>query len=184
MRVIAGTYKGRRLKAVPGSSTRPTTDKIKEAMFQIMGPFFEGGACLDLFAGSGGLGIEALSRGMDKTFFIDKQAKAIQTIKENLQQFATDDVQYEVYKNDAYRALHVLHKRKERFDLILLDPPYKKVDYNKLINNILRFGLLKKGGMLYCEHDPKEQFEHFSELQVLKHTSYSHTIAITVFMYT
>src|SRR5699024_4087395 len=121
---------------------------------------------------------------MDKTFFIDKQAKAIQTIKENLQQFATDDVQYEVYKNDAYRALHVLHNRKERFDLILLDPPYKKIDYNKLINNILRFGLLKIGSILYCEHDPKEQFEHFIELKIVQTTSYSYTIAITVIMYT
>src|SRR5699024_303336 len=182
MRVIAGKYKGRRLKAVPGNATRPTTDKIKEAMFQVMGPFFEEGKCLDLFAGSGGLGTEALSRGMEKAIFIDKQAKAIQTIKENIKQLSTD-IQYEVFKNDANRALHVLHKREEQFDLILLDPPYKKVDYNILINNILKYGLLKEDGMLYCEHDPKEQLNHYAELQIIKQTSYSNTIAITIFTY-
>ena len=84
MRVVSGICKGRALKAVPGNTTRPTTDKVKEALFNMIGPYFEGGIGLDLFAGSGGLGIEALSRGLDKVIFIDRDGKAIQTIHENI----------------------------------------------------------------------------------------------------
>src|SRR5690625_2707594 len=83
MRVIAGSLKGRKFKAVPGKQTRPTADKVKESIFQIIGPFFDGGTCLDLFAGSGSLGIEAMSRGMEQVVFIDKQPKAIHIINEN-----------------------------------------------------------------------------------------------------
>ncbi len=72
------------LKAVPGNSTRPTTDKVKEAIFNIIGPYFNGGTGLDLFAGSGGLGIEAISRGFEKIIFVDRDGKALQTIKENV----------------------------------------------------------------------------------------------------
>ena len=80
MRVVSGKCKGHPLKAVPGSSTRPTTDKVKESIFNIIGPYFEGGQALDLFAGSGGLGIEALSRGMDKAIFVDREYKAVATV--------------------------------------------------------------------------------------------------------
>ena len=79
MRVIAGERKGMPLKAVNGNTTRPTTDKVKESLFNILGPFFNGGVVLDLFAGSGGLGIEALSRGMDQAIFIEKDGKASKT---------------------------------------------------------------------------------------------------------
>ena len=84
MRVVAGEYGGRRLKAVPGMKTRPTTDKVKEAMFNIIGPYLEGGQVLDLFAGSGGLSIEAVSRGADHATLVDRQYQAIKTIHENL----------------------------------------------------------------------------------------------------
>lgn len=77
MRVISGSARGRSLKAVPGMGTRPTTDKVKEAIFSMIGPYFDGGAALDLFAGTGGLGIEALSRGMDKAFLSIKSSKAL-----------------------------------------------------------------------------------------------------------
>ena len=82
MRIIAGKFGGRRLKAVPGMKTRPTTDKVKESMFNIIGPYFDGGNVLDLFAGSGGLSIEAVSRGADQAYLIDRQYQAIKTIKE------------------------------------------------------------------------------------------------------
>src|SRR5690625_4954895 len=91
MRVISGEFKGRRLKAVPGNSTRPTSDKIKESVFHMLGPYFSGGHCLDLFAGSGALGIEALSRGINNVHFNDRNGKAIQTIKNNLQMLNVDD---------------------------------------------------------------------------------------------
>lgn len=85
MRVIAGERKGHALKAVPGNNTRPTTDKVKESLFSIIGPFFDGDMVLDLFAGSGGLGIEALSRGAERAVFIDQAALAIKTIRQNLE---------------------------------------------------------------------------------------------------
>ena len=101
MRVIAGEHNGRQLPPVPNRLTRPTTDKVKEALFQIIGPFFEGGQALDLFAGSGGLGIEALSRGLDHCVFVDKHPKAIQTIYENLKSLNIEE-QAEVFRTDAF----------------------------------------------------------------------------------
>src|SRR4051794_16080351 len=110
MRVVSGSCKGKVLKAVPGNSTRPTTDKVKEAMFNIIGPYFDGGIGLDLFAGSGGLGIEALSRGLDKVIFVDRDGKAIQTIHDNIHSCQFDD-KVEVYRNDAERATKAVIKR-------------------------------------------------------------------------
>jgi 16S rRNA (guanine966-N2)-methyltransferase len=181
MRVIAGKRKGKPLKAVPGKSTRPTTDKIKEAVFQAIGPFFDGGLVLDLFAGSGSLGIEALSRGMAKAIFIDKEGKAIHTIKENLSVAKLED-QAEVYRNDASRALKILAKRELRFDLILLDPPYKKVNYIQLLDNILQNNLLREDGLIYCEHSPEDQVpKESTHLKVVKEETYSNTIAVTIY---
>src|SRR5699024_7300375 len=121
----AGKYKGRQLKPVPGSETRPTADKIKEAVFHKMGPFFDGGNGLDLFAGSGSLGIEALSRGMDNMIFVDKSPKAIKVIRYHIELLKVQ-TNCEVYRNDALRALDIVSKKGERFSLILLDPPYDK----------------------------------------------------------
>lgn len=117
MRVVSGSAKGRPLKAVPGTGTRPTTDKVKEALFSMIGPYFDGGVALDLFAGSGGLGIEALSRGMDKAVFIDMESKSIDVIKENLRKTGLEG-QAEVFRNDAGRALKVLAKRGALFDAV------------------------------------------------------------------
>ncbi|MDY0408084.1 16S rRNA (guanine(966)-N(2))-methyltransferase RsmD [Virgibacillus soli] len=181
MRVIAGNFKGRQLKAVSGNATRPTTDKVKESIFQMLGPFFDGGYCLDLFAGSGGLGIEALSRGMERTIFIDKQLKAIQTIKENLHTLSIQN-QAEVYRNDAYRAINVLSKRNICFQLILLDPPYGKLDYEKMIHHILNKNLLAPDGLLYCEHDIHEQLPELEpKLVKIKQDHYGGTIGITIY---
>lgn len=85
MRVISGNYRGRRLIPVPGNQTRPTADKVKESMFNMLGPYFDGGQALDLYAGTGALGIEAVSRGMDHATLVDKQYAAIKTIKQNVE---------------------------------------------------------------------------------------------------
>jgi len=151
MRVVSGVCKGRPLKAVPGNSTRPTTDKVKEALFNMIGPYFEGGIGLDLFAGSGGLGLEALSRGLEKVIFIDRDSKAIQTIHENIKSCKMED-RSEVYRNDADRALKALFKRSLRFDYIFLDPPYKKQQLVSLMEKINEQQLLNSGGTIVCEH--------------------------------
>lgn len=152
MRVISGTRKGRTLKAVPGQSTRPTTDKVKESIFNMIGPYFDGGWALDLFAGSGGLGIEALSRGFDHCIFVDRDMKAIQTIKGNLNQLELSD-QSEVFRNEAKRALAAVVKREEFFQAIFLDPPYKDQQLKALLDMIDEHALLTDGGVIVCEHD-------------------------------
>ncbi|GLB61202.1 16S rRNA (guanine(966)-N(2))-methyltransferase RsmD [Cytobacillus sp. NCCP-133] len=151
MRVVSGEKKGKILKAVPGSSTRPTTDKVKEAIFNIIGPYFDGGLGLDLFAGSGGLGIEALSRGADKIIFVDRDGKAIQTIHENIRICGFEE-QAEIYRNDADRAIKALLKRELAFDYIFLDPPYRKQQLLKLLQVIDVKNLLAESGTILCEH--------------------------------
>lgn len=182
MRVIAGELKGRRLEAVPGKQTRPTSDKVKESVFQMMGPFFYGGRCLDLFAGSGSLGIETISRGMDYAVFIDNQSKAIHTIYKNIEAMKIEE-QTEVARMDAFRALRVVAKNNAKFDLIIVDPPYKKVDYTKILNEIIKQQLLNDGGIIYFEHDPSEDLpQNIDQLKVIKQADYGSTTAITIYL--
>lgn len=152
MRIISGTAKGRSLRAVPGMSTRPTTDKVKEALFSMIGPYFDGGMVLDLFAGTGGLGIEALSRGMERAIFIDIERKSLDVIHDNLRTTRLAD-QAEVYRNDAFRALHLLAKRQLKFDLVFLDPPYRLVIMDKLMRALADYKLLSDGAMVVVEQD-------------------------------
>jgi len=151
MRVVSGKCKGLSLKAVPGISTRPTTDKVKEAMFNIIGPYFEGGTVLDLFGGSGGLSIEALSRGMEKAIIVDREMKAIKTIKDNLETCNLTS-NAEVYRNDAERAVKAIIKREIQFDLIILDPPYKKQQIVTLMEIFDEKNLLDRNGTILVEH--------------------------------
>lgn len=151
MRVIAGSARGRKLAAVPGNRTRPTADRVKEAIFNMIGPYFAGGEGLDLFAGTGAMGIESLSRGLDKMIFVDRQGMAVSTIKKNLA--ATDfSGQAEVYRLDAKKALHMFMRRNDRFDLILIDPPYKQSNVRELLELIASSELLNSGGVIVLEH--------------------------------
>ncbi|GAB4072333.1 16S rRNA (guanine(966)-N(2))-methyltransferase RsmD [Barrientosiimonas marina] len=181
MRVISGSHKGRSLESVPGSVTRPTSDKIKESVFQVMGPFFEGGLCLDLFAGSGALGIEALSRGVSNALFVDAYPKAIRTIHNNMRKLKLDD-RTEIFRTDAFRALNAIAKRDLQFDLILLDPPYQKVNYEKLLDRISSLQLLKPNGFLYCEHDASKLLSgQVNHLATMKQETYNGTTGVTIF---
>ncbi|MBU5467756.1 16S rRNA (guanine(966)-N(2))-methyltransferase RsmD [Virgibacillus sp. MSJ-26] len=181
MRVIAGQFKGRHLKAVPGKTTRPTADKIKEAIFQVIGPFFNGGHCLDLFAGSGSLGIEALSRGMEHSVFVDKHPKAVQTIQQNTEVLHISD-KIEIFRTDAYRAINAVSKRDIKFNLILLDPPYGKVDYEKLLNQIIKLEILEENGVIYCEYDSTENLpSSIKGLTLIKEEIYGKTIGISIY---
>jgi 16S rRNA (guanine966-N2)-methyltransferase len=180
VRVVSGVCKGRALKAVPGNTTRPTTDKVKEALFNMIGPYFDGGAGLDLFAGSGGLGLEALSRGLDKVIFVDRDVKAIQTIHENIQACKMEE-KAEVYRNDADRALKALIKRKMRFDYIFLDPPYKKQQLISLMQKISENKLINNYGYIICEHGHDVELpETAGEFSQYKHEKYG-VIAITIY---
>lgn len=151
MRVVAGERKGLRLKAANGNTTRPTTDKVKESLFNIIGPFFDGGVVLDLFAGSGGLGIETLSRGADKGVFIEKDRKAYAVLKENIEKCHYEE-QVEVFCNDAVRAVKALLKRDIVFDYVFVDPPYAKMEYYDLVQALVDNGKIADDAILVCEH--------------------------------
>lgn len=182
MRVVAGKAKGLPLKAVPGNTTRPTTDKVKESVFNMIGPFFDGGNALDLFAGSGGLGIEALSRGIEKAVFIDKDSKAIETIRANLEKTRLNQ-QAEVYRNDAKRAIKILKKNDFQARLLFLDPPYHITESYGLMDFAAETGILTEDSIVVCEHekgvelaDRTKYFERF------KNENYG-GIAISIYRY-
>jgi 16S rRNA (guanine966-N2)-methyltransferase len=180
MRVISGSARGRALKAVPGMSTRPTTDKVKEAVFSMIGPYFEGGQVLDLFAGTGGLGIEALSRGMDKGIFIDIEKKSVDTVQHNLEAAGFTD-KAEIYRNDAGRALKLLGKRGLQFDLVFLDPPYKMKAIAELITSLEEQALLEPNAWIIVEHDAEDDLAgKIGTLQLKKRAEYGET-AITIY---
>lgn len=182
MRVVAGTRKGHPLLAVPGKDTRPTVDKVKESIFNMIGPYFDGGVALDLYAGTGGLGIEALSRGMDCCIFVDSNGKAIQVIKENLKSTHLQE-QAEVYRNDANRALSVLSKREIKFDLVLLDPPYARQTLESQIAIMDLHGLLSPRGMIVAEHDAKDVLaDAIGNVKKVKEATYGIT-TITIYTY-
>jgi 16S rRNA (guanine966-N2)-methyltransferase len=122
MRVIAGTHRGRRLVAPPGIDTRPTSDRVRESLFSILGPL-DGERVLDLFAGSGALGIEALSRGAASVVFCDVSRTAVDAIRSNLHALGMDA---QVVCDDARRVLRNAHARGAAYDLVFLDPPYRE----------------------------------------------------------
>lgn len=123
MRVIAGTYRGRRLRAPRGRATRPTSDRVREAVFSIIGPL-EGAAVLDLFAGTGALGIEALSRGAQSVVFVEREPAALRALRANLRSLGVDADRAQVRAVDALAALGSAAARGEAYDLVLIDPPY------------------------------------------------------------
>ncbi|AEI44394.1 16S rRNA (guanine(966)-N(2))-methyltransferase RsmD [Paenibacillus mucilaginosus] len=180
MRVISGSAKGRPLKSVPGMGTRPTTDKVKEAVFSMIGPYFDGGRVLDLFAGTGGLSIEALSRGMEAAVLTDTDKKAVETIHQNLKAAGFTD-RAEVYRNDALRALRALSRREAQFDLVFLDPPYRLKLIPDLLAELQEGGLLAEGAKVVIEHDAEDVFEgDTGALEWLRRAEYGDT-AITIF---
>lgn len=172
MRVISGERKGIALKAVPGKGTRPTTDKVKESIFNMLGQYFSQGVCLDLFAGSGGLGIEALSRGMEKAIFIDRDGQALATIKENLRVTKYEE-QSDVFRNDYKQALRALKNREVQFDLVFLDPPYKDGTIEGIISYLDTNNMVKVNGFIVTEHHKSRPLQQeIGNFQQVKYENY------------
>lgn len=182
MRIISGEFGGRRLKAVPGMKTRPTTDKVKEAMFNIIGPYFQGGVALDLFAGSGGLSIEGVSRGMEEAYLVDRQYQAIKTIKSNVE-VTKHPEKFHIIKSDAWRALKTFSKKKQQFNYLFLDPPYKKQKIVAIIDEMKENNLLAKGAIILCETNQEADLpEKISGCSLLHRSDYGIT-EVTVYQY-
>lgn len=180
MRVIAGKYKSRQLKSVKSNLTRPTTDRNKENMFNIIGPYFQGGKVLDLFAGSGGLGIEALSRGCDFLYSVDNQYAAFQVIKENISLLKIENAK--VYKLDYRKALKKFNQEKIKFDLVLLDPPYGKGLVDGILEFLIENEMLNDNCIIMVEELKDVGFKKFEQINLIKKNDYGIT-ALNVFKY-
>lgn len=174
MRVIAGQFKSRQLKSVDSSLTRPTTDKNKENLFNMIGPYFDGGVCLDLFAGSGGLGIEAISRGIDELYCVDKQYKAFATIKENVKTLKIEDIAH-IYKMDYQKALKQFNDDGLHFNLVFLDPPYSLKINAQIIEYMVENDMLNNGCIIVVEDLNEETIEIPSQFILKKQQSYGIT---------
>ncbi len=151
MRVIAGKYKGRVLTEFELSSTRPTTDLVKEALFDKIGLDIVDSICLDLFAGTGALGIEALSRNAKFCYFVDQEQNAIKIIKKNIALVKAENIQILNLSFD--KALAHFYKENKKFDFVFLDPPYKTDFAEKAIEFIFANGILSQDGLIVWEHD-------------------------------
>lgn len=153
MRVTTGSRKGGQLVKNNLSHVRPTTDKVKQALFTKLQFFIIGKRALDLFSGTGALGIEAISRGAKQVVFVDKNAKSVQMTKQNLNKLNLDAT---VVKCDA---LKFLEKQTEPFDLILVDPPYSSDLYIPVLDLIHKQNLLANDGIIVCEHEKWKNIE-------------------------
>lgn len=162
MRVIAGKYRGRRIESPKGNDIRPTTDKIKEALFNILMKDIAGAVVVDLFGGTGALGIEALSRGAKKVYFCDIDNRSLALIKENTK--FCEKGEYEILKGDYAESLRRLSARGIKADIIICDPPYRFSEGERILNKVKEYDVLAKDGIITIErseHDgvlPDKQY--------------------------
>jgi len=177
MRVITGTARGRRLKELEGMDTRPTTDRVKEGLFSALQFEIEGRRVLDLFAGTGQLGIEALSRGAASCVFVDHRPDAVKLIRENLKITDLTD-RGRVISGDAMEYLQSL---REKFDLILLDPPYAAGLLEPALTHIARYDLLNPGGILVAEAPTEKTLPALAAPYGISHTYRYGRIGLTVY---
>jgi 16S rRNA (guanine(966)-N(2))-methyltransferase RsmD len=159
MRIISGTSKGRKLITPKRYSLRPTSDRVKESLFNILGSEVEGKVVLDLFAGTGNLGIEALSRGAERVIFVEKGRQALQIIQTNLNQFGLTD-RSEILPKDVIRAIGILKQSGECFDLILMDPPYEKGLIQRTLMKLNTHPIYHGDSILVIEHNRREPLPH------------------------
>jgi 16S rRNA (guanine966-N2)-methyltransferase len=156
MRIIAGTHRGRRIQAPPGLDTRPTSDRVRENVFNLVGPL-DGAAVLDLYAGSGAMGLEALSRGAASATFVESDRDACRTINRNLDKLELGDAK--VLCQDALTALRNDVRSGRRYDLVLVDPPYRR--FSSLQNALIQYlpEVVEPGGLLVVETSAKDEPE-------------------------
>lgn len=167
MRIIAGEFRSRPLKTLKGDTTRPTLDKVKEALFSAMGGSFEGGNVLDLYAGSGAIGLEALSRGMDHAYFSDSNKQAVSIIKENINLLNVKD-RCSVYPIKDEMMLKKMKEANLQFSFIYLDPPYKKQKNLALLEYIDLNDMVSQNGWVVIESLQEETYQ----ITTLKHLQY------------
>lgn len=178
MRIISGNAKGLKLKTLKGMDTRPTSDRVKEAIFSMISPYIFDAKVLDLFSGTGNLAIEAISRGGSTAYAVEKNSKCIDIIKENINK-ANFDERINILNKDALRAIKDLKDIK--FDIIFMDPPYLKDLIKPSLKEIALHNILSDNGIIVIEHDIKDILEKtIDSFTTIKKKKYGNTI-ITIF---
>ena len=176
MRIISGSSGGRRLFSLPGLDTRPTTDKVKESLFNILAPYIGGGECvLDLFAGSGALGLECLSRGADTAVFVEKNPAAANIVRKNIELLGYGE-KSRIVRGDYLKYLAACS---QKFDLVFIDPPYKSGFYDSALCVIRENKLLADGGIVILERETALPVPDLTGYEILKDRQYK-TSAITL----
>ncbi len=163
MRVIAGRARRLQLKTVKGMSTRPTTDRIKETLFNMLQNDIEGCTFLDLYSGSGAIGIEALSRGAKKAVFVENNRDAIDCIKYNLR-FTKLQEYGKVMENNVVTAMEILNKRNEKFDIVFMDPPYNNEIERETLKVILGLDIINEYSVVIVEAAIETDFSYTSDM--------------------
>jgi len=173
VKIIAGKNKGNKLKYLKDGSVRPTSHKVREALFDIIMENIKGAFLLDLFAGTGAVGIEALSRGAKNAVFIDSNIKCIKTIEKNLE--ITKNKPFAVvFKKEYVQGLKILERKKYLFDYIFMDPPYNRGFANNTLMEISKLSLLKIDGIIVVQHHKRELINScFGNLHLIKQKKYS-----------
>ena len=154
MKIGSGKLRGRRIGAPAGRKTRPTSGRLRKALFDILAPRLQGARVLDLFAGAGSLGLEALSRGAHSVVFVERQRAAAEAIRKNAETLALSE-RAAVWRRDVRSALSALAGEEERFDVIFLDPPYRSALHAKSLERLGSLSLLRPGGIVVTEHHHK-----------------------------
>ncbi|MGI6491609.1 MAG: 16S rRNA (guanine(966)-N(2))-methyltransferase RsmD [Pelotomaculum sp.] len=173
--MISGSARNRKLKVPAGQLVRPTSDRVKEALFNIISTRVEGSYILDLFAGSGSIGIEALSRGADKAVFIESNHRHASIIEENLKTCGFD-LDVRLIRTKVSDGLRILYAEGVAFDLIFLDPPYMKDSVVATLADISRYHLLKENGLVIVESSKRDSMPQIVEdLQLLRVEKYGDT---------
>lgn len=166
MRVVAGKLRHRNIEMTNLDTTRETQDKVRGAIFNMIGPYFDGGIALDLFAGSGAMGIEAYSRGIEKIYLNDIESKAIAVCKKNCQNLGINNV---FYSNNDY--LDFLNNNTIKFDYIFLDPPYKMDNIDFILNSVINS--LNKNGFIIFELAESSNYPNLiGNLKLIKEKKY------------
>lgn len=174
MRVVAGKYKGFNLIAPKGKNTRPTDNKIKEAIFDMLYPMKTNGNALDLFAGSGQMGIEFLSRGVEKVYFNEPDRASFSVLKQNIEKIKDENA--DISKQDYKLALENYKNKGIKFDYIFLDPPYHEDFIEKSIDLIIKYELLNEDGIVVTESDKNINISDTYDLYLLKEKNYGRKI--------
>ncbi|HNU67857.1 MAG TPA: 16S rRNA (guanine(966)-N(2))-methyltransferase RsmD [Myxococcota bacterium] len=152
MRVVAGKYGGRKLAAPKGRGVRPTLEKVREAVFDSLGPRFEGASVLDLFAGSGAMGFEALSRGAARVVFVDSEQRSLDAVRQNAAALKVVERSISLMALTASAAIRSLASKKERFDVVFVDPPWESGIYEQTLLELGLSGIVDPDGIVVVEH--------------------------------